>query len=86
MKTPLRLARERHGLTIVQVSTATGIDHGNLSRIERGVQVPSLELAERLANQFEGELTELQILYPERYASVDQDAAPSGPQTHAKAA
>jgi len=74
MKTPLRLARERHGLTIVQVSASAGIDPGNLSRIERGVQVPSLELAERLAKQFEGELTELQILYPERYVAAGQGA------------
>jgi transcriptional regulator with XRE-family HTH domain len=71
MKTPLRLARERSGLTIVQVSAAAGIDPGNLSRIERGVQVPSRDLAERLAQQFVGHLNELQIIYPERYSQPE---------------
>lgn len=67
MKTPLRLARERRDLTIVQVSAATGIDPGNLSRIERGCQTPSTDVAEKLAKFFGHEVTEIQILYPERY-------------------
>ncbi|MCL2656124.1 MAG: helix-turn-helix domain-containing protein [Betaproteobacteria bacterium] len=67
MKTPLRLARERRELTIVQISAETGIDPGNLSRIERGCQTPSTKVAERLAKFFNNEVTELQILFPERY-------------------
>lgn len=70
MKTPLRLARERREMTIVQVSTATGIDPGNLSRIERGCQTPSKDLAEKLAQFFDNEVTEIQILYPERYSAA----------------
>ena len=67
MKTPLRLAREQRDMTIVQVSTATGLDPGNLSRIERGCQTPSKDVAEKLAKFFNNEVTEIQILYPERY-------------------
>jgi transcriptional regulator with XRE-family HTH domain len=63
-------------LTISQVSVAAGIDPGNLSRIERGVQVPSRDVAERLAQQFVGVLTELQIIYPERYATPEDGADP----------
>ncbi|WP_317468020.1 helix-turn-helix transcriptional regulator, partial [Cronobacter sakazakii] len=36
-------------LTIAEVAIATQLDVGNLSRIERGMQVPSLETAEKLA-------------------------------------
>ncbi|CAH0447276.1 hypothetical protein LMG10661_03342 [Ralstonia syzygii subsp. syzygii] len=73
MKSPLQLARERRNLTIVQVSVAAGIDPGNLSRIERGCQTPSTEVAARLAQFFEYAVTEIEILYPERYTEkLDQ--------------
>jgi transcriptional regulator with XRE-family HTH domain len=71
MKTPLRLAREAKAQTLSEVSRAVGTDPGNLSRIESGKQRASTELAERLAKHFEGVLTELQILYPERFAPAD---------------
>lgn len=69
MRTPLRLARERREMTIAQVSSATGLDPSNLSRIERGYQTPSKNVAEKLAQFFCHEVTEIQILYPERYTS-----------------
>jgi transcriptional regulator with XRE-family HTH domain len=72
MTTPLRQARERRNLTIQQVAAAVGIDSGNLSRIERGQQVPSKELTEKLAKYFGGEITELQIIYPERFAAGEE--------------
>ena len=72
MTTPLRQARERRNLTIQQVAAAVGIDTGNLSRIERGLQVPSKELTEKLAKYFGGEITELQIIYPERFAAGEE--------------
>lgn len=68
MISPLRQARENRSLTIQQVATAVGIDSGNLSRIERGRQVPSKELTEKLAKFFNNEVTETQIIYPERFA------------------
>jgi transcriptional regulator with XRE-family HTH domain len=67
MITPLRRVREQRGQTIQQVAVAVGVDSGNLSRIERGVQVPGRELTEKLAKYFENEVTETEIIYPERF-------------------
>jgi len=62
-------------LTISEVAIATQLDVGNLSRIERGIQVPSLETAEKLARFFKGKITEMQILYPQRYMKSADTAA-----------
>ena len=67
MCTPLRKMRVEKGLTIAEVSKLTEIDVGNLSRIERGKQVTSLETAEKLSKFFEGKISEMKILYPHRY-------------------
>ena len=72
MTTPLRRAREQRGETIQQVAAAVGVDSGNLSRIERGVQVPGRELTEKLAKYFGNEVTETQIIYPERFMVPDE--------------
>lgn len=61
-----RLSREQ---TLQFVADAVGIDTGNLSRIERGLQVPSKELAEKLVKHFDNEVTETQIIYPDRFAT-----------------
>lgn len=73
MDSPLKRVRLKHEQTLQQVAKAVGIDTGNLSRIERGLQVPSRNLTERLAQYFDYEIAELQIIYPERY--VKQSAA-----------
>lgn len=77
-KTPLRLAREKQQETILTVAAAVGIDPGNLSRIERGEQAPSLDTAARLAGYFCGSVTEMEILYPERFATPDPAPAEAG--------
>ena len=64
MTSPLKRARLAHGLTLEQVATAVGIDTGNLSRIERGAQVPSVARTARLAKFFAGAVTETQIINP----------------------
>lgn len=74
MQTPLRKMRVEKGLTISEVSIATQIDVGNLSRIERGTQVTSLDNAERLSQFFKGKISEMQILYPQRYMKADTAA------------
>lgn len=66
MKSPLRRTRETAGQTIVEVGRAVGVDPGNLSRIENCKQKASTELAEKLAKHFDGLITELEILYPQR--------------------
>lgn len=75
MQTPLRKMRVEKGLTISEVAMATQIDVGNLSRIERGIQVTSLETAEKLSKFFKGKISEMQILYPQRYMTAADSAA-----------
>ena len=75
MQTPLRKMRVEKKLTIAEVAIATQLDVGNLSRIERGMQVPSLETAEKLSQFFKGKITEMQILYPQRYMKTSVSAA-----------
>ncbi len=75
MKSPLRLARERRGLTLKDVADNVAVDQGNLSRIERGEQTPSKDLVESLSNFFDGEVTEMQIIYPERYPQPQEASA-----------
>ncbi|MCI0254516.1 UNVERIFIED_ASMBLY: XRE family transcriptional regulator [Cronobacter sakazakii] len=75
MQTPLRKIRVEKKLTIAEVAIATQLDVGNLSRIERGMQVPSLETAEKLAKFFKGKISEMQILYPHRYMKATDSAA-----------
>lgn len=65
--TPLRLARRRRGLTLQKVAIAIETDVGNLSRIETGRQRPSPKLAEKLALMFHPDLSEMEVIYPERY-------------------
>lgn len=72
MKSPLRRAREAKGQTIVEVSRAVGTDAGNLSRIENCKQRASTEMAEKLVAHFGSEITEIEILYPERFAKPDE--------------
>lgn len=79
---PLRKARKRRGWRLHDVvdrlrEINCPVDMGNLSRIERGKQTASPALAEKLCLVFGGELTELQILYPERFMdpASKEDAA-----------
>lgn len=74
MKSPLRTIREANGQTIVEVCRVVGTDPGNLSRIENGKQRASTELAEKLTKHFDGQITEMEILYPERYTDGAEPA------------
>lgn len=73
--TPLKKARLEKGWRLADVVSrlsrlGSSIDTGNLSRIERGDQRPSPSLAENLSKVFDGEITEIHILYPERYPDM----------------
>lgn len=65
--TPLKATRLQRKESVRKVAGAVGTNPGNLSRVENGKQRASPDLAERLANHFGHAITELQILYPERY-------------------
>ena len=74
MQSPLRILRKSQGMTLSHVAKEVDIDPGNLSRIERGQQIASLDVVERLVRFFSGKINELEILYPHRYAnSTDID-------------
>ncbi|VXA58250.1 Helix-turn-helix family protein (fragment) [Acinetobacter proteolyticus] len=66
--TPLRSIRMRRKLSLAVVAEAAGTDAGNLSRIETGKQRTTPQLAESLSAYFGNEISELQILYPERFS------------------
>jgi len=68
MRTPLRKIREEKKYSLAEVAISVGSDAGNLSRIETGLQKPSLKLAEDLSRFFDFEISEMELLYPERYA------------------
>jgi transcriptional regulator with XRE-family HTH domain len=64
--TPLRKERERRNMSATEVAKAVGINQSYYSKIERGFK-PAPDIAEKLALFFGHTVTELQILYPERY-------------------
>lgn len=80
MQSPLRNLRKSQGLTLSHVASLVNIDPANLSRIERGQQIASLDVAERLVKFFSGQINELQILYPQRYSKATEEGAKLEPQ------
>gem|GEM_PF-3494436 len=62
----MRRARLNANRTLTDVAHAAGIAKGTLSRIETGGYTASTKLAEKLSSIL-GNVTELEILYPERY-------------------
>lgn len=65
--TPLKSLRKTRNLSIHVVANEVGTNAGNMSRIENGKQRASPGLAERIAKYFGYAITEIQILYPERF-------------------
>lgn len=81
---PLKKARIEKGWRLADVtarlaSLGDSTDTGNLSRVERGKQRASAQLAENLCKVFEGRLTEIHVLYPERFESEDSCASDCRP-------
>jgi transcriptional regulator with XRE-family HTH domain len=67
MYPPIKLARLKCGQTLTQVAEAVGTDAGNMSRIENLKQRPSPDMAAKLAYHFGYAISEIQILYPDRF-------------------
>lgn len=73
--TPLRKLREERGLTTIKVAREIQIDQGHYSRIERDGKC-SREVAQKIVDFFGREwITELHVLYPERYRANGQRKA-----------
>lgn len=70
MQTPLRKLRKAQGKTLSQVAEALNIDPATLSRIERNEHSVSAVVAERICQLFDGEISELEVLYPERFSEA----------------
>lgn len=80
MQSPLRCLRKSQGMTLSHVASAVDIDPANLSRIERGQQIASLDVAERFVRFFSNKINELEILYPHRYAQNTRENGAVTPQ------
>ena len=65
--TPLRIERERRKWTAISVAEALDLNQSYYSKIELGKIRPSPEIAERIAFHFGHAVSEMQILYPERF-------------------
>lgn len=66
ISSPLRKIRREKGLSLKEVSNSVGTTHSHLSRIERG-DTTTRELASKLSNFFDQNISEMEILYPERF-------------------
>lgn len=64
---PLFYARAAAKMSLATLAAAVGCTKGQLSRIERLETKASPELAEKLADCFNGKVTRDQILFPHRY-------------------
>jgi transcriptional regulator with XRE-family HTH domain len=70
MDTRLRKARLKRGETTYEVAAKVGVSQAQYHRVETGMSGASRELAERLARHFGDAVTEMEILYPERYVET----------------
>ncbi len=77
LNTPLKVAREKRKLTQRNVADAVDIDPTFYGRLENMKAGASAEVAAKLAKFFGHEVTEMQILYPERYVDKDGDTEQS---------
>jgi len=68
---PLRKIREKRHLTLEEVASAIEWDTGNLSRAER-FGCKSIERAAQLADFYGKGISEIHILYPERFQKAAQ--------------
>ncbi len=66
MDTLLRKTRKKQSLTLAQAASLLGTTSGNLSRIETGLQHPSIPLARRIAAEYRLTLDQI-------YAGEDTD-------------
>jgi putative transcriptional regulator len=64
---PLGKLRRAIGLTTVELGAMLGMDNSWISKLENGLNRPSPIVAEKIAALFRNELTEMHLIYPERF-------------------
>lgn len=67
MLSPMRLERLKRGLRQGQVADDNDLDQGQYCRFELGKETPKAAVAAKLSKYFGNSVTEMQILYPERF-------------------
>jgi transcriptional regulator with XRE-family HTH domain len=70
MATPLKIEREKRGLSTQSIADALGVSQPTISRIENGMKRASPTLAKRIAQYLGAPLTYDQILFPEEYVET----------------
>lgn len=70
MSSPLKRIRVQRGESLDHVAIAVSASKSTLSKIENGKAGASPALAARLAKHFGCAVTEMQILYPERFTDT----------------
>jgi transcriptional regulator with XRE-family HTH domain len=71
MASPLARKRKELKLTVEQVASGVGCSAPNYWRIESGEQQPRKNLLQAIIRYFDNQVTEMEILFPERFASED---------------
>lgn len=76
MESPLRKVRKSKGMTLQKMRSAlldVNQDKtiGYLSLLERGYLWPSREVVDAITRIFDGEVSEIEILYPHRFNNKD---------------
>lgn len=66
--------RKSRGLSLEQVASEVGTDQANLSRVEKGLQVPKRELARRIFTFYQGAVPLAAIYDPDWYRRQAQQA------------
>lgn len=72
--TPLRFVRLKRGMSLSEVADGVGTTPAQISNIEKAKHRPSAGLAERISAFFDGEVSEIEILFPERFVDKEQAA------------
>lgn len=75
--TLLTQIRKSRGLSLDQVAGCVGTDPTNLSRVERGAQVPKRELARALFEFYDGAVP-LGTIYDPQYVPPNEQARAAG--------
>ncbi|MCB5187393.1 helix-turn-helix transcriptional regulator [Methylobacillus caricis] len=72
--TPLKKIRTKTNVTIYGLASGVECSASTISRIERMKEKPSPDLAEKISKFFNGKISEIEILYPERFTLEEAKA------------